>query len=302
MRLVACTSCHTQYDVTHVGQKTFDCRCGETVRNERLSAVDAKVLRCGSCGAILGECSERCEFCGSGIERDDLKLSLICPECFARSADESRFCTACGIAFHPEAAPLDLVELPCPLTGVLMPGRAVGGVAVNECPDCNGLWVPDDNFDELVRRAAEARRQRASQPVEVAAPRRTGANPASQAVAYRNCPVCEGFMQRRNYARSSGVIVDVCNEHGTWLDADELEEIAGFILSGGGERDSLVHQEHRAGGGGTRKEAQATAAFHSILAENSAGPYSVPPKTETSPTLRFMGSVVELLAALLRHP
>ena len=35
-------------------------------------------------------------------------------------------------------------------------------------------------------------------------------------------------------------------------------------------------------------------------AENGAGPYQPPPKSETSQTLRVMGSVVELLAALLR--
>jgi Zn-finger nucleic acid-binding protein len=40
-------------------------------------------------------------------------------------------------------------------------------------------------------------------------------------------------MNRSNYRKSSGVILDVCREHGTWLDADELERIAGFILEGG---------------------------------------------------------------------
>ena len=30
------------------------------------------------------------------------------------------------------------------------------------------------------------------------------------------------------------MILDVCHDHGTWLDADELEEIAGFILANGG--------------------------------------------------------------------
>ena len=40
-------------------------------------------------------------------------------------------------------------------------------------------------------------------------------------------------MQRKNFRKSSGVILDVCGAHGTWLDADELEQIAGFILSGG---------------------------------------------------------------------
>ena len=40
-------------------------------------------------------------------------------------------------------------------------------------------------------------------------------------------------MQRRNFQKTSGVIIDRCGEHGTWLEADELEQIAGFILSGG---------------------------------------------------------------------
>ena len=40
-------------------------------------------------------------------------------------------------------------------------------------------------------------------------------------------------MLRRNFRKSSGVILDVCSEHGSWLDADELEQITGFILSGG---------------------------------------------------------------------
>ena len=39
-------------------------------------------------------------------------------------------------------------------------------------------------------------------------------------------------MQRRNFRKASGVIIDRCSAHGTWLDADELEQIAGFILSG----------------------------------------------------------------------
>jgi hypothetical protein len=43
-------------------------------------------------------------------------------------------------------------------------------------------------------------------------------------------------MLRENFRKTSGVVVDRCREHGTWLDADELEQVAGFILSGGLER------------------------------------------------------------------
>jgi Zn-finger nucleic acid-binding protein len=100
------------------------------------------------------------------------------------------------------------------------------------CPDCNGLWVPGRKIEVLIARAIEAREQ-LDQADEPAAPRVKGANPVAQRVQYRKCPVCEAFMLRRNFRKTSGIIIDRCHEHGTWLDADELEEIAGFLLSGG---------------------------------------------------------------------
>jgi Zn-finger nucleic acid-binding protein len=50
-------------------------------------------------------------------------------------------------------------------------------------------------------------------------------------------------MQRRNYMRSSGVVLDICHQHGSWLDADELEQIAGFILSGA-RTSEMLEAEH----------------------------------------------------------
>jgi len=40
-------------------------------------------------------------------------------------------------------------------------------------------------------------------------------------------------MNRINFARCSGVIVDVCRGHGTWFDRDELSEVVQFIRGGG---------------------------------------------------------------------
>src|SRR5258705_13880277 len=40
-------------------------------------------------------------------------------------------------------------------------------------------------------------------------------------------------MNRINFARCSGVIVDVCKGHGTWFDRDELSRIVEFIRGGG---------------------------------------------------------------------
>jgi len=40
-------------------------------------------------------------------------------------------------------------------------------------------------------------------------------------------------MNRINFARCSGVIVDICKGHGSWFDRDELSRIVEFIRAGG---------------------------------------------------------------------
>lgn len=266
MRLIACGNCHAQYDVSGVVADTLKCRCGEVLDNQRLTPVDAKIHRCAACGAQVDAQAEDCGYCGSEIVRGG-ELSLICPECFARNADASRFCTACGVTFKPEPLCIDGAELPCPVCDAAMPPSQVAGIGLNECRQCNGLWVPGENFDTLVRRAAEARKSADPSATPATAPRVQGGNPARCRVQYRKCPECQAFMQRRNYQRSSGVVLDVCREHGTWLDADELEEVAGFILSGG-RTSEILEAEHRK----TDADAAATAAFARmrVASENAA--------------------------------
>jgi Zn-finger nucleic acid-binding protein len=240
LRLVACPSCHTQYDVTHVATPKIACRCGELIENRSFDGVEAIVHRCGSCGAQVPADASNCTYCAGAICRDSAKLSLICPECFARNEEHTRYCTACGISFQPQQVDLSGDELPCPVCGGLMPVLAIAGTTINECPGCNGLWVPGDRFDELVMRACDSAREKGTAGL-VAGARMSGANPSGTRVEYRKCPVCEAFMQRSNFRKRSGVIIDRCHSHGTWLDADELERIAGFILEGGMHADAQAY-------------------------------------------------------------
>jgi Zn-finger nucleic acid-binding protein len=253
--------------VTDVADETFRCRCGEPVANESFEAVDAQIYRCGSCGAHLSSDAEACEFCGSEIIRDDEKLSLICPECHCRNAEVSRFCTACGVAFAPEQVKIEGFEIPCPVCGVLMPPCSIGGVGINECGTCNGVWAPENRLDVLINRAIDAQRQNGTVPRRAREPRVERANPFSQRVAYRKCPECEAFMQRRNFRKTSGVIIDRCNKHGTWLDADELEQITSFVLSGGNPVADAIMQQAEL----DARKAVTGAAFGRNLAENGWG-------------------------------
>jgi len=236
VRLIACPSCHTQYDVTHAREAKIRCRCGVELENRELEAIEARIHRCASCSAQVTASASQCDYCGSHIERDESKLSLVCPECYSRNANDARFCAACGVTFAPQPVEVQGEELPCPCCGGSMAVRELIGIPINECSGCNGLWVPGDELDFLISRAVAARERTAGDQADRVEPRRQGANPYRQTVQYRKCPKCAGMMARRNFRKTSGVIIDQCPEHGTWLDADEIEALAGFVRSGGRPR------------------------------------------------------------------
>jgi hypothetical protein len=46
-------------------------------------------------------------------------------------------------------------------------------------------------------------------------------------------------MNRTNYGHISGVVLDVCKDHGLWFDKDKLREVLEFIEGGGLEKSHL---------------------------------------------------------------
>lgn len=230
MRLVACPTCETQYDATGLAS-AFRCACGAWVAIELPEPVHAPVQRCAACGGAIEEGAISCEYCGNRIEYDHRHRSLICPACFAQNPDDAKFCTACGVAFRPQAHPHEVATLACPDCQVPLNRHTVDGALMEECPACRGLWVTPDDFDRLVARMRESMELPASRGIG----ERTDSSSTEEwaAVTYRRCPACNGHMQRKNFGDRSGVIVDWCGKHGTWLDANELQDIAAFVHGGG---------------------------------------------------------------------
>lgn len=56
---------------------------------------------------------------------------------------------------------------------------------------------------------------------------------ALEQVRYLSCPLCRSSMNRVNFGKVSGVIVDVCRVHGTWFDGGELTRVVSFASAGG---------------------------------------------------------------------
>src|SRR5207245_3151015 len=94
-----------------------------------------------------------------------------------------------------------------------------------------GLWVEAGSFEKIC-----ADREEQSAVLGVASP--APAHPVDltsdhNKISYAPCPQCGQLMNRINFARCSGVVVDVCKGHGTWFDRDELREIVEFVRGGG---------------------------------------------------------------------
>ena len=88
VKLVACSDCHAQYDVSSIVEgAAFDCRCSAMLEARAPNAVEAAVSRCSACGAVARGQDDDCSYCGSEIVRDVQRGGLICPECIARNPD-----------------------------------------------------------------------------------------------------------------------------------------------------------------------------------------------------------------------
>jgi Zn-finger nucleic acid-binding protein len=193
--------------------------------------MQAETLNCPNCGAASSTDAPACQFCGSRL------ATVACPSCFAMMFIGSKHCQRCGAAAAvPEIK--DAKDRKCPRCRSDMVLATIGSAAVLECERCLGLWLDVPSF---VKICADREQQSAVLGVALHAP--TSAAHETSKVNYVPCPECSQLMNRMNFARCSGVIVDICKKHGTWFDRDELSRIVEFIHGGGLEASRQREKE-----------------------------------------------------------
>lgn len=185
--------------------------------------MEAGTLHCRSCGAAVGENDLRCPYCNSQL------ATVACPRCLAMVSVHASHCSRCGAEIR--RAPDRQGDLPCPECRSGLFHASVGEAHLDQCHACGGVWVPQSDFEKLA-----ADREERGQVLGALPGGGDQVPVAVAAVRYRPCPACGKLMNRINYARLSGIIVDVCKEHGLWFDRDELMGVLRFIESGGLER------------------------------------------------------------------
>jgi Zn-finger nucleic acid-binding protein len=157
------------------------------------------------------------------------------------------FCPSCGAARSrsEEAQPY---TTKCPACRGDMHWIRVGEVDLLECASCDGTWIETAAFERLC-----VQREQQAVVIQKGAESRKPPAPAQSPgrIRYRPCPQCGKMMNRQNFGRLSGAIVDTCHVHGTFLDRGELHQVVRFILDGGFDRmrqaelARLKEEQHR---------------------------------------------------------
>ena len=170
----------------------------------------------------------------------------MCPSCLARISNRARFCHDCGTRIVLEGVAGPVTEVKCPGCGPTrkLRHRELGRekLPALECNGCAGLWLARDAFEALLERARST-----AAPTHASARKSAGPAGRVEPVVYRRCPVCAERMNRQNFGRRSGFVLDICPDHGVWFDAAELDGVLTWVRSGGEKRaDEREREDQRA--------------------------------------------------------
>jgi Zn-finger nucleic acid-binding protein len=121
----------------------------------------------------------------------------------------------------------------------------IGDTGLMECEKCHAMWVDTATFEHIC----------GDRDTQTAVLGQYGSPPPASAAAaevrYRRCVACGTMMNRLNFSRVSGTVIDVCKGHGVFLDAGELHQVVVFLQSGGLDRarqqqiEDLKEEEER---------------------------------------------------------
>ena len=149
-------------------------------------------------------------------------MIIDCAHCGKPTNDKARHCAHCG---GETVKPASRETALCPTCKCPLEEDAYRGSIIDTCPQCHGIWLDTDEF------AFHASERDVYSDPEV--PRKFTKKPLESKKPYAPCVRCGTLMARRNFRRISGVLIDVCQSHGAWFDAGELEQIRSFIAGGG---------------------------------------------------------------------
>ncbi|NNE65930.1 MAG: hypothetical protein HKN33_05130 [Pyrinomonadaceae bacterium] len=192
--------------------------------------MKVEALNCPNCGAGVADKSSKCSHCNTRLK------TMSCPSCYGTIFQGSKFCALCGSnAVRPNVS--DNKAGNCPRCKTGLQTLDIDGIQLDECERCEGIWVDIDTFEVICA-------NRENQSAVLKKLEEILTHPKKAKIQYVPCPICGHLMNRNNFAKVSGVIIDTCKGHGVWFDAEELPLVIEFIRKGGLEYSRQKEKAH----------------------------------------------------------
>ena len=121
----------------------------------------------------------------------------------------------------------------CPCCHITLKTITNRTLSLEYCSQCDGILIKENEFEKLIEYKVDTSNQFNPHYLRFIQdhPRDNRKKPK-----FQNCPVCNKQMNVINYKNCSGVILDVCEEHGIWLDGGELRQIMDWYEVGGDKK------------------------------------------------------------------
>jgi len=179
------------------------------------------MAKCSHCSAPLPKSGIICSYCGTRNDidlKDSKKTVNINP-------NEIRWCPICK------------THLKTINVGKKTP------LHIERCSECYGIFFDINELESMIENSVKG-----SRDVDLIKLAKISENPRHiDVLTYRKCPVCKKTMQRKNFMKRSGVITDVCVDHGVWLDSGELRHILEWVKTGGmqkAKKENKINEDY----------------------------------------------------------
>jgi len=133
-----------------------------------------------------------------------------------------RVCPFCGM---PNVKPPTKDKAVCPKCKIRLEVKKFRQAELAACPECSGVWLDTLDFEHLTSEKDVYADPEVSTYFIPEPPENSG--------GLYECVRCNDRMNRFNFKIISGILIDICGQHGAWLDDGELTRLRTFIASGG---------------------------------------------------------------------
>lgn len=180
---------------------------------ETINPFESYMARCHSCSAPLPANSNRCRYC---CVRNDVDIQGKLD--FSIENDYSqRICPECEI-------PLQTISVQMQQT-----------LEIERCTTCYGLFFDPGEIQLMLQNSVS---DELPTHFQLLGNINRDRYQRQNKIKYLKCPICRVLMNRVNFAKRSGVVIDQCRNHGVWLNNGEITHLMEWKKAGGQQLDN----------------------------------------------------------------